>query len=63
MRCSIGFRTILASQAGGVPLGFTMLLGLKHGHACDSIACLLDGGRFLTGVTMHSVTALMTSQH
>jgi hypothetical protein len=30
-------------------MGFTMVLGLKPGHACDPIA-RLSGVRFLTGV-------------
>jgi hypothetical protein len=45
-----------------VVLRFTPLLGLKPGHACDPITCL-SGVHSLTGVTMHSATALMTSQH
>jgi hypothetical protein len=42
----------------GVLLGFTMLLGLKPGRTCDSIACLSFAHFPLTSVTINFVATL-----
>jgi hypothetical protein len=40
--------------ARGVVLGFTMLLGLKPGHACGPTTCLSDASYVLTVVAANS---------
>jgi hypothetical protein len=51
-------RVLLPSRA----IGIRDAAGVEARHLCEPVPCL-SGVHFLTCVTVHSVTALMTSQH